>query len=161
MVSFTRHEVQHAVWDMETPLLADTELGEALRKITSLIDPGTARVQITIAGHPAELSPSTKHHLMRIGQEAITNAVRHAAATTIAIHLNYEPHAVSLSVSDDGNGFVPGEVLTKGLGHFGLRGLRGRAGKIGGELTIESAPGRGTTVCVVVPTSTPAYVHGR
>lgn len=161
MVSFTRHEVQHAVWDMETPLLADTELGEALRKITSLIAPGMARVEISTSGGPVELSPSTKHHLLRIGQEAITNAVRHAAATTIAIHLSYEPHAVSLSVSDDGNGFVPGEVLTKGLGHFGLRGLRGRAAKIGGELTIESAPGRGTTVCVVVPAATPAQVHGR
>ncbi|HWA24469.1 MAG TPA: sensor histidine kinase [Lacunisphaera sp.] len=161
MVSFTRHEVQHAVWDMETPLLADTELGDALRKIASLIDPGAARVQITVSGRLVELSPSTKHHLMRIGQEAITNAVRHAAATTIAVHLAYESHAVSLSVSDDGNGFVPGEVLTKGLGHFGLRGLRGRAAKIGGELTIESAPGRGTTVCIVVPLTAPAYVHGR
>jgi len=159
MVSFTRHEVQHAVWDMETPLLADTELGEALRKITALIGSGTARVEITVNGRPANLSPAIKHHLLRIGQEAITNAVRHAAAKTIAITLTYDPASVTLSVADDGNGFVPSEVLTKGIGHFGLRGLRGRAGKIGGELDIQSAPGRGTTVLVTVQSPVPAYTH--
>ena len=159
MVSFTRHEVQHAVWDMETPLLENTELGDALRKITALIGPGTARVDITITGQPAPLSPSTKHHLLRIAQEAITNAVRHAAASTITIALDYAPQSIALSVTDDGNGFVPNDVLTNGLGHFGLRGLRGRAGKIGGELHIRSAPGEGTTVRVTVLTTTPAFSH--
>ncbi len=150
MVSFTRHEVQHAVWDMETPLLEGTELGDALRKITRLIGPGETQVEITVNGLPCDLSPSTKHHLLRIAQEAITNAVRHSAARTIVITLDYEAGAVTLSVTDDGNGFVPHDVLNKGLGHFGLRGLRGRAAKIGGDLKIDSAPGRGTTVRVRV-----------
>jgi signal transduction histidine kinase len=159
MVSFTRHEVQHAVWDMETPLLEGTELGDALRKITSLIAPGETHVEITVNGPPANLSPSTKHHLLRIAQEAITNAVRHSAARTIAITLDYEENAVVLSITDDGNGFVPHDVLNKGLGHFGLRGLRGRAGKIGGELQIDSAPGRGTTVRIRVQLPNPSYAH--
>jgi signal transduction histidine kinase len=150
MVSFTRHEVQHAVWDMETPLLEGTDLAEALKKIAGLIGPGTAEVRISVSGRPVTLSSSTKHHLLRIAQEAITNAVRHAAARVITITLAYEPDCVTLQVADDGNGFVPNEVLVNGIGHFGLRGLRGRAGKIGGELSIQSAPGCGTTVCVVV-----------
>lgn len=150
MVSFTRHEVQHAVWDMETPLLEGTELDEALRKIAALIGPGPAALRITVTGRPVALSPAIKHHLLRIAQEAITNAVRHAAARAITITLAYEPEGVVLSVTDDGNGFVPGEVLASGLGHFGLRGLRGRAGKIGGDLHLESAPGQGTTVRVTV-----------
>lgn len=159
MVSFTRHEVQHAVWDMETPLLDGAELGEALKQITGLIGPGTAQVEITTTGRPVPLSSSTKHHLLRIAQEAITNAVRHAAARTIAIQLAYEPDGVTLQVTDDGNGFVPSQVLANGIGHFGLRGLRGRAGKIGGELSIQSAPGCGTTVQVRVQTAALLATH--
>lgn len=161
MVSFTRHEVQHAVWDMETPLLEGTELGEALKKLAELIGPGAAEVRIDVTGRPAGLSSATKHHLLRIAQEAITNAVRHAAARTIAITLAYGATDVTLSVCDDGNGFVPSQVLAGGIGHFGLRGLRGRAAKIGGELHIESAPGHGTTVRVTVQTSAPAYACTR
>jgi signal transduction histidine kinase len=159
MVSFTRHEVQNAVWDMETPLLEGTDLGEALRKLSALIGPGTAEVAIMTSGQPTQLSPSTKHHLLRIAQEAITNAVRHAAASMITMTLEYQPDRVSLSITDDGNGFVPHDVLTSGIGHFGLRGLRGRAAKIGGKLEIRSAPGEGTTVRVIVQTATPALSH--
>jgi signal transduction histidine kinase len=159
MVSFTRHEVQHAVWDMETPLLEDTELGDALRKLAALIGPGTAHLEVTVTGSPVTLSPATKHHLLRIAQEAIANAVRHAAAATIDVTLMYEARDVMLTVKDDGNGFVPGDVLTKGLGHFGLRGLRGRAAKIGGELQIDSAPGRGTVISVRVRLPAPAFTH--
>jgi signal transduction histidine kinase/ligand-binding sensor domain-containing protein len=158
MVSFTRHEVQHAVWDMETPLLEGADLGEALHKIAALIGPGAgaAEVRITVTGHPADLPAAIKHHLLRIAQEAITNAVRHAAAHFITITLAYESGGVSLTVQDDGNGFVPGDVLNQGIGHFGLRGLRGRAGKIGGDFHLESAPGQGTTIRVTVRTSVPA-----
>jgi signal transduction histidine kinase len=159
MVSFTRHEVQHAVWDMETPLLDGTELGDALRKISALIGPGTARVEVSVTGQQTPLSPATKHHLLRIAQEAITNSVRHAAAKTITISLSYLPSGVSLTVADDGNGFVPNDVLNNGIGHFGLRGLRGRANKIDGELQVQSAPGTGTSVRVTVRTSVPAYSH--
>lgn len=161
MVSFTRHEVQHAVWDMETPLLEGTELGEALKKIAALISPGGANVQIIVNGDPREMASGMKHNLLRIAQEAITNAVRHAAAKSITITLTYDTTSVALSVSDDGNGFVPSEVLTKGLGHFGLRGLRGRAAKIGGELDICSAPGHGTTVLVLVQLPIPVFAHDR
>lgn len=150
MVSFTRHEVQHAVWDMESPILEGTELGDALKKITALIDPGSADVQVSIDGPATELPPATKHHLLRIAQEAITNAVRHAAARTITITLTYEAGGIALRVADNGNGFVPQAVLGSGFGHFGLRGLRGRAEKIGGDLQIHSVPGQGTVVSITV-----------
>ncbi|HVZ64542.1 MAG TPA: ATP-binding protein [Lacunisphaera sp.] len=159
MVSFTRHEVQHAVWDMETPLLDGNDLGDALKKLTALIGPGQAGVEIKVSGPPLALSPATNHHLLRIAQEAITNAVRHAAATRIVIALEYQPEGVALSVTDDGNGFVPHDVLTKGFGHFGLRGLRGRAAKIGGELEIRSAPGAGTTIRVCMRVPAPTVSH--
>lgn len=162
MVSFTRHEVQHAVWDLESPLLEESELGTALQKMATLISPETPHVDITAAGSSAALSSSTRHHLLRIAQEALTNAVRHAAAKTIGIALVCEPDAVSLTVTDDGNGFVPGEVLSNGIGHFGLRSLRGRASKIGGEIHIQSAPGQGTSIKVVVTdASAPTHATAR
>jgi signal transduction histidine kinase len=151
MVSFTRHEVQHAVWDMESPLLESTELGEALRKITALISSGIANIEISVSGPAATLPSAMQHHLLRIAQEAITNSVRHAAPNTIVIRLEYQADTISLTVMDDGMGFYPDDVLVKSIGHFGLRGLRGRANKIGGKLQIESSPGRGTSISVVVP----------
>jgi len=151
MVSFTRHEVQHAVWDMESPLLEGTELGEALRKIAALIGTGTTKIEIAVSGDAAPLPTAIQHHLLRIAQEAITNAVRHAGPTTITVRLEYQHRAVRLSVEDDGVGFNPDEVLANSVGHFGLRGLRGRAAKIGGELRIESFPGKGTRIEIIAP----------
>lgn len=156
MVSFTRHEVQHAVWDMESPLLAGTELGEALRKLTALIEAGTAAIEVSVSGEPVALPPRTKHHLLRIAQEGITNAVRHASARRIAIRLEYRADAVALTIGDDGVGFDAERVLTEGIGHFGLRGLRGRAAKISAELQIESARNRGTVIRISAPLASPA-----
>ena len=150
MVSFTRQEVQHAIWDMESPLLQDTELGEALRKITALIGSGTAKIEVVVSGPAVPLPSAIQHHLLRIAQEAITNAVRHASPTLIAIRLEYQSQAVALTIVDDGVGFQPADVLANAIGHFGLRGLRGRANKIGGRLRIESSPGHGASVEIVV-----------
>ena len=164
MVSFTRHEVQHAVWDMETPLLEDTELSDALRKLTHLLSSGAAQFDIAVEGASRPLPSATQHHLLRIAQEAITNAVRHAAARRIVVGLAYGADALTLSVVDDGVGFPADDVLTRSIGHFGLRGLRGRAVKITADLSIESEPGRGTSIRVTVPLansgSTPFHANG-
>ena len=86
--------------------------------------------------------------------------MRHAAAKTIGIVLEYDAASVSLSITDDGNGFVTGDVLAKSIGHFGLRGLRGRAGKIGGALEIISTPGKGTSVWGDLPQKEGVYAAG-
>jgi signal transduction histidine kinase len=151
MISFTREEVQHAVWDMESPLLENTELDEALRKIAALIGSGAAKIEISVLGPTVALPSATQHHLLRIAQEAITNAVRHAGPTTITVLLEYRTDTVFLCIADKGKGFAPDDVLEKSVGHFGLRGLRGRVAKIEGELWIESSPGQGTTIEVVTP----------
>ena len=152
MVSFTRHEVQNAVWNLASPLLENADLGEALRKLAALIGSTSPRIELVLEGPPRPLSPSKRHHLLRIAQEAITNAVRHGAASRVTVSLQYAADAVTLQVADDGRGFTPQEVLTRDLGHFGLRGLRGRADKINGELQIVSAPGHGATIRIGVPT---------
>jgi signal transduction histidine kinase len=152
MVSFTRHEVQNAVWDLASPLLENADLGEALHKLAALIGSTSPRIELVLDGPPRPLSPSKRHHLLRIAQEAITNAVRHGAASRVTVSLQYAADAVTLQVTDDGCGFTPQEVLTRDLGHFGLRGLRGRAEKINGEFLIASEPGHGATIRIRVPT---------
>jgi signal transduction histidine kinase len=93
--------------------------------------------------------------LLRIAQEAINNTVKHAAAHKVDVVLRYEAEAVVLSVTDDGCGFNPDQIRTGGLGHFGLRSLRSRVGKIRGTLEVISSPGKGTTIQVRVPATDP------
>lgn len=159
MVSYARQEVQHAVWDMESPLLEDNDLGGALRKLSAFIASGPVSPTVSVTGIPLQLPPATTHHLLRIAQEAATNAIRHAAATEIRMQLAYQADAVSLEVADDGVGFDSESVLNQ-AGHFGLRGIRARTRKLRGKLTITSSAGQGTTIHVLVPLSTPsAHAH--
>jgi len=150
MVSYARQEVQHAVWDMDSPLLEGNDLGDALHRLTTFADSSTVVPTVTVTGTPVPLSRFATHHLLRIAQEATTNAVRHAQPGRINIELSYGADSVVLTITDDGLGFNPDEALNKG-GHFGLRGIRGRATKLGGIFSIQSAPDAGTSIRVEVP----------
>ena len=150
MVSYARQEVQHAVWDMESPLLEGNDLGEALRKLATFITSGAVTPRVEVSGDPVALPRAITHHLLRIAQEATTNALRHAAPRRIVIRLAYLPENVLLEIADDGAGFQPDAVLNQ-AGHFGLRGIRTRVRKLHSALTITSAPGEGTAIRVLVP----------
>lgn len=152
MVSYSRQEVQHTVWDMASPLLEGNNLAEALKKLAAFTTSSTLVPHVTVSGTPVDLPRRTTHHLLRIAQEATTNAERHASAQRIEIHLDYAADAVSLTIEDDGVGFNPEDALNR-QGHFGLTGMRGRARSIGGELSLRSAPGAGTSIRIVVPLS--------
>lgn len=152
MVSYTRHEVQQAVWDLESPLLGNEDLSEALQTIADLISSGSPRVEVDVQDSDSEIDSATKHHLLRIAQEAITNAVRHSGASRIRVAMEPGPEGSVLEISDDGCGFNASDAALKnGPGHFGLRGLRSRVSKFNGQVKIESEPGQGTKVRVMVP----------
>jgi len=91
MVSYARQEVQHVVWDMDSPLLERNDLCEALRKLTVFTAANTLVPTVKISGNPSPLLRTTTHHLLRVAQEATTNAVRHAMADHISIQLEYQP----------------------------------------------------------------------
>jgi signal transduction histidine kinase len=152
MAGFSRAEVEHAVWDLQSPLLDNADLGTALMHIAGEISSGDSqKVIVNITGRVQPLPSTVEHHLLRIGQEAITNAVKHAQPKTIQVTLDYSDKELRLSVKDDGNGFVPDAPLKGGnTGHFGLKGIRSRARKINGNLSITSQPGQGATVAVSV-----------
>jgi len=150
MLSYSREEVQQAVWDLASPFLQNATLGDALRKITSYINSGPAKIDIGITSEPVALDSKIQHHLLRIAQEAITNAVKHAAAQHIDVTLQSDDSALVLSVRDDGRGFDP-KACANLQGHFGLRGLSTRAKAIHAQLQITSTPGAGSIVRVSIP----------
>jgi len=137
-------------------LLAKGDLGAALTEIARQMSASNrVQVAIQVLGTPVQLPPATEHHLLRICQEALNNAFKHAEAKNIRITLNYSEKSVQLSVADDGRGFAPNTVLTSTTGHFGLRNLRSRARKIKGRLEVISQPTQGTRVEVSVPIGQP------
>jgi len=84
--------------------------------------------------------------LLRIGQEAVANAVKHCSSTEVTVELGYDPGRVRLSIRDNGCGFVP--ALSPG--HFGLLDMRERAQSMGAQLELDSQPGKGTKILVEV-----------
>ncbi|MBV8414769.1 MAG: response regulator [Verrucomicrobia bacterium] len=96
-----------------------------------------------------KLSPAAKHQLLRIAQEAINNAARHANPTVILLTLRWQSSKIVLRITDNGKGFSAGALKTsEGLG---LRNMRKRAEEIGGKLEIQTSEGRGTSITVRVP----------
>lgn len=104
----------------------------------------------THTGAERRLAADVELSLFRIAQEALSNAARHAAATQVAVHIDFQPTALTLEVSDNGKGFVPPRSPAEFApgGHYGLLGMHERVELIGGKLTIESAPGYGATLRV-------------
>jgi len=91
-----------------------------------------------------------EQELWRIGQEALVNIERHAAATEVVVRWEVHDHSARLEVVDDGSGFEPATVVGE---HYGLVGMRERADAIGAQLAIDSGPGRGTRIAVEVTLS--------
>lgn len=158
MVAFSRNEVRHAVWDLHSPMLASGGLEAALRHIIAQTTPEPTQASVTVAGAVRSLGSTIEHHLLRIAQEAIANAVKHASAAHLDVRLGFGDAEMALEVRDDGCGFDASTMLNGAAGHFGLRSLRGRAGKIGATLQISSKPGAGTRITVRLPLSSPVSV---
>lgn len=114
-------------------------------------------VEFHCAGSERRLAVESELALYRLAQEAVSNAVRHSQATLVTLSLTYAPAAVTLAVRDDGRGFSvpdsPAEFAPSG--HFGLLGMHERAELIGAQLSLESAPNRGTRLQVTLPTQAP------
>ena len=105
------------------------------------------RVHFTFDESTARLPAATEAELLRIAQEAITNARRHGAAGRVAVSLTFGPADTRLEVTDDGSGFRPAADQAG----FGLLGMRERAALLGGVVDVSSEPGTGTRVAVTVP----------
>ena len=158
--NMSRHsmvEARRSVWDLRCQLLENGDLISALAQIVEPLVPSeNVKVGVRIQGNPVRLPGPVEMNLLRIGQEAACNAVKHGNAQRVSIELQYAPTSVCLTVSDDGRGFVANQASP--TGHFGLLDMRERAQSMGSQLQVESEPGRGTRIAVEVRLHSPEVI---
>lgn len=153
-------EVRHSVWGLRSRADEEFNLVNALSVAGQQIANGTGmQIELATAGEIHSLPETFEENLLRIGQEAVTNAVKHSGAGLVKIELQFTPQRVVLQVEDNGKGFDPDDCIGPDEGHFGLVGIRERAERMGGAAAINSAPGAGTRIRVDVPISENGHSH--
>lgn len=142
-------EMRASIFDLRGGAVAEQGL------VTALAAHGAAltvrhdvRVTVTGPDDRLPLSPRTEELLYRIGQEAITNAVKHSGSQAVCAEVSADASLVTLTVRDHGSGFDPASSYT---GHLGLVLMRSRAAETGGTVEVTSTPGGGTTVLATAP----------
>jgi signal transduction histidine kinase len=146
-------EVRNAIWNRRSQVLETGDLASALKGVLhALTDRDQLLAELKVAGEPRRFAPVVENNLLRIGQEAIANAVKHAQAKRIEVVLKFERRQFELCVSDDGRGFDPSHPPAS-EGGFGLVGMRERAAELHGELNVSSAPEKGCVVKLTMPSS--------
>jgi signal transduction histidine kinase len=134
--------------------LENASLPEALKRLTERWRGESSIIaDVATTGTPCPLPSELEATLFRVAQEALSNVRKHArGASRVALTLSYMGDTVALDARDDGEGFDPdreaGKVRDQNSGGFGLRGMRERVERVGGTLSVESAPGEGTTLAV-------------
>ena len=144
-------EARNSIWNMRSQVLENRDLPGALEDILRQLTEGTAvEAKCQVLGSPRRLPPVVENDLLRIGQEAITNATKHAHAKHIELVVEFTDKQLTLSVKDDGRGYNSSTTTFTKRG-FGLVGMRERAAQLRGELTVHSEPGKGTQVKFTMP----------
>jgi signal transduction histidine kinase len=142
-------ETRRALQALRASPLDDLGLSLAVR---TMVEDAAARanlaLDLSVADKLPSLSPDVEQCIYRVAQEAVTNVAKHAKAKTLTVNLESTGEKVTLTVHDDGVGF---DVEKKDKANdYGLEGMQERAQLVGGELTVSSKPGEGTTVKLVV-----------
>ena len=142
-------EARRSVHALRPQALEKAPFADALEAIIKNTAAGTAlRTEFRITGKPRELAPLVEENLLHIGQEALTNSLKHAHATKFQAQLSFNPDAVYLELQDNGDGF---NVGNSNGGGFGLIGMKERAEQIGATVDVSSKPGAGTSIVAVSP----------
>jgi len=142
-------EIRLLIYELRPPVLEEEGLAAALQERLRSVE-GRVGVATSLAVEgDGRLSPTVEAELDRITQEALNNALKHAQAHQIAVQLRQDEQIVALEIVDDGIGFDLGTTWSRG--GLGLRGMAERAARLGGQLAIDSRPGKGTRVRVEVP----------
>jgi ligand-binding sensor domain-containing protein/anti-sigma regulatory factor (Ser/Thr protein kinase) len=149
LVRKSLEEARLSVWNIRHQDSSDGSLASALLTFSSEASQGSeVEVQLQVQGNNQNLPEKIEKNILRIGQEAIANAIKHSRAKLVLVELSFKHPYVCLCVQDNGCGFD--STKGNGNGHFGLVGMKERADQIGGQLSIHSSPGRGTEIVLVV-----------
>lgn len=145
-------ELRRSIWDLRSRELEQFDIAKALLSTGAQIVHGTSlRVELETEGTPTPLPEIIEENLLRIGQEALTNIVKHSGATLALMRLNFTPDRVTLTIKDNGSGFNSSKLAADGDQRFGLVGMAERSKRLGGRFSIEGPPGEGATVTVSLP----------
>jgi len=145
------NEARKSIWQMNPQALETGDLADALEDILKQLAGGiVADPHFEVVGRKHRLPPIVESNILRLGQEAITNAVKHAQAKQLNVKLEFGENQLSLVVADNGSGFDAANPPPS-EGGFGLLGMKGRANELNGRLTICSAPNQGTEITLCVP----------
>jgi signal transduction histidine kinase len=141
-------EARRSVRALRPLALEKQTLGEAFKDLIGKMTADTGvEAEVTLRGEPHWLPEDWEANLLHIGQEVLTNVLRHANADEFKAHLMFDDRGVRLDLRDNGRGFD----LHKKSDGFGLQGMNERAESMGGELLIDSADGKGTFVSIALP----------
>lgn len=145
-------EVRQLSQGLRPSVLDDIGLIPALERLAADVNQtGLIQVRLSVVDPPADRLPEeVESAVYRIVQEAVTNALRHAAARNVSIELLHDAENVEVLVTDDGVGFAAAQRPSAAAG-LGLSGMRERAELLHGALTVDSQPGRGTVIRAVIP----------
>ena len=148
-------ELHDIIGDLRPSVLDDMGLVPALKSQVRQFEERTdVATTFEVTGPRRRVQPEIETIVFRIGQEALTNAAKHASANMVSVHLGYNENCLKLTVCDDGLGFEPETTLRPGEDHrtaWGLLGMQERVSLAGGACFIISEPGEGTTIHVSVP----------
>lgn len=149
-------EVREVVQDLVPYHLERMGLAQAVREAAERVaDASGIAITCRLDEVGDRLKADVALRLFRVVQEGLNNIVKHSAATSASLELVLEPTQVRVRIQDNGKGFVPASVTPSVAGDgFGLVGMTERAKMMGGEMTIDSAPGKGTTITITVPATT-------
>lgn len=149
-------DARQSIWDLRSPLLETRDLPSALQQLGEVMAAtSSARFEFVVRGTPMPCARKVEEHLLRVGREAVSNALRHAQARVVRLELWYGDNTITLRVSDDGCGFDPQEATHLTGRHWGMATMHERAQAIGGRLRLVSQPGGGTDLEMVAPLLAP------
>lgn len=151
MLNHYRTESRLVIADMQNKSVSEPEnLQEAVTRVLDAFCPRNAvKLQVTSVGTPLPLASDKSYQVVRFCQEAVSNALQHAAAQAIQVIIQNQPHQIRIEVLDDGSGFDPQIVVP---GHYGLEIMKDRARRVNGQLEIHSELGGGTRLVLTMPT---------
>lgn len=154
MLQLSRDNARRAVWDLRDPALLDSGLEAAIRNAVQRLvsdTPVSVSFQVDMRA-PTRIPPNVQVNILRLAQEAVTNAIKHSDAKAIEVILKHADGTVELGVKNDGQNADGSEApLKTPAGHFGIIGMRERCEKLGGIFEFHPQPGGGASVRAQIP----------
>lgn len=153
MVNQTLHSVRQTIRGLRPVFLEELGLTPGLEALVKGAQRENLVVALEVTGDERRLAANKELAVFRLAQEALSNVQRHAAASEVSVQLDFSDEGVTLTVNDNGKGFIPPDVPADLAlkGHFGLMGMYERTSLLGGHLSIRSSPNQGTKVVAFVP----------